>query len=113
MQMIRNINKGNTTRMKVRELRGKSKQHNTELNAPTIKSLKIVVFWDVTPCGSWKIDVSEERIASIIRVERIGELGITLVVSSNRSALRRNTCHPDDKGNTFLRNVGPYKSHTA
>jgi hypothetical protein len=35
-------------------------------------------------------DVSEEPIASIIRVTRIGELG-TLAVISNRRRLRRNT----------------------
>jgi demethoxyubiquinone hydroxylase (CLK1/Coq7/Cat5 family) len=35
-------------------------------------------------------DVSEGRIASIIRVTRIGELG-ALAVSSNRITLRRNT----------------------
>jgi hypothetical protein len=33
--------------------------------------MKTVVFWDV------RTDVSEERIASIIRVTRIGELGTT------------------------------------
>jgi hypothetical protein len=38
-----------------------------------------------------KIDVSEERIPSIIRVTRIGELGTTLAVTSNRSTSRRNT----------------------
>jgi hypothetical protein len=37
-----------------------------------------------------RTDVSEERIASIIRVTRIGELG-KLAVTSNRRALRRNT----------------------
>jgi hypothetical protein len=31
-----------------------------------------------------RTDVSEERIASIIRVRRIGELGTTLVVTNNR-----------------------------
>jgi hypothetical protein len=31
-----------------------------------------------------RTDVSEELSASIIRVTRIGELGITLVVTSNR-----------------------------
>jgi hypothetical protein len=35
-----------------------------------------------------RIDVSEERIASIIRVTIIGELGTTLAVSSNRNTLR-------------------------
>jgi hypothetical protein len=42
-------------------------------------------------------DVTEDRIASIFRVMRFGELGTT----------------PDDGGSTFLRNVGYYKSHTA
>jgi demethoxyubiquinone hydroxylase (CLK1/Coq7/Cat5 family) len=36
-------------------------------------------------------DVSEERYASIIRVERIGELGAKLVVTGNRRILRRNS----------------------
>jgi hypothetical protein len=36
-----------------------------------------------------RIEVSEERIASIIRVTRIGELEITLAVTSNRSTLLR------------------------
>jgi hypothetical protein len=35
-----------------------------------------------------RTDVSEERIASIIRVTRIGELETTLAVTSNRSTLR-------------------------
>jgi hypothetical protein len=51
-----------------------------------------------------RTDVSEER-SSIIRVTRIGELGTTLAVSSNRRTLRRNTMwqsHPDGGGSTFL-----------
>jgi hypothetical protein len=62
-----------------------------------------------------RTDVSEELSASFIMVTRIGELGATLVVSSNRCTLLRNTwsCHPDEGGAKFLRNVGPYKSHTA
>jgi hypothetical protein len=36
--------------------------------------MKSAVFWDVTPCDSCKNDVSEERIASTIRVTGIGEL---------------------------------------
>jgi hypothetical protein len=43
-----------------------------------------VVFRDVTPCGSCKNRVSEELSASFIRVTRIGELGTTLAVTSNR-----------------------------
>jgi hypothetical protein len=48
-----------------------------------------------------RTDVSEVRSASFIRVTRLGELGITLAVTSNRRTLRRNTqlidsCHPDE-----------------
>jgi hypothetical protein len=35
-----------------------------------------------------KTDISEKRIASIIRVTRIGELGATLAVTSSRRTLR-------------------------
>jgi hypothetical protein len=45
------------------------------------------VFWDVTPCGSVRTDVSEELRASIIRMARIGELGTTLALTSNRRTL--------------------------
>jgi hypothetical protein len=38
-----------------------------------------------------RTDISEELNASIIRVTRIGELGTTLAVTSNRRKLRRNT----------------------
>jgi hypothetical protein len=37
-----------------------------------------------------RTEVSEERITSIINVTRIGELGITLAVTSLRRTLRRN-----------------------
>jgi hypothetical protein len=37
-----------------------------------------------------RTDVSEELSASFIRVTRIGELGRTLAVTSNRRTLRRN-----------------------
>jgi hypothetical protein len=53
--------------------------------------MKNAVFWDVSPCGSVSADVSEQRVASMIRVERIGELGKTLALTSNWSTLRRNT----------------------
>jgi hypothetical protein len=38
-----------------------------------------------------RTDVSEELSASFIRVTKIGELGTTLAVTSNRRMLRRNT----------------------
>jgi hypothetical protein len=61
-------------------------------------------------------DVSEDLSGSFIRVTRIGKLGTTLAVTSNRRTLRRNTwysCQPDEGGAKFLRNVGSYKSHRA
>jgi hypothetical protein len=71
-----------------------------------------------------RTDISEELSASFIRVTGIGELGTMLAVTSNRRTLRRNTkiflrseftdsCHPDEGGAKFLRNVGSYNSHTA
>jgi hypothetical protein len=41
-----------------------------------------------------RIDVSEECIASIIRVTRIGELGTTLAVTSNRSSVPTRNSNP-------------------
>jgi hypothetical protein len=38
-----------------------------------------------------RTDILEELSASFIRVARIGELGTTLAVTSNRRMLRRNT----------------------
>jgi hypothetical protein len=52
--------------------------------------MKNVVFWNVTPCGFCKNDVSKELSAFFISVARIGELGITLAATSNRRTLRRN-----------------------
>jgi hypothetical protein len=44
--------------------------------------MKNAVFWDVTPCGSLRTDVSAS-----IRVTRICELATTLVVTNNRRML--------------------------
>jgi hypothetical protein len=45
------------------------------------------VFWDITPCAFVRTNVSDELSASLIRVTRIGELGITLGLTSNRCTL--------------------------
>jgi hypothetical protein len=68
--------------------------------------------------ASVRDDVSQELSAFIIMVTRIGELGTTLAVTSNRSTLQRNmyftdSCHPNDAGAKFLLKVGSYKSHTV
>jgi hypothetical protein len=60
-----------------------------------------------------RTDVSEELSASFIRVTKIGELGTTLAVTSNRRTLRRNTKTWYEGGTKFLRNVGSYNGHTA
>jgi hypothetical protein len=72
-----------------------------------------------------RIDVSEEHSASFIKVTRIGALGTTLAVYSDRSTLRRNTfsfirvTRIGELGvllvtaNFFLRNIASYKGHTA
>jgi hypothetical protein len=71
-----------------------------------------------------RTDVSEELSTSFIRVTRIGELGTTLAVTSDRRTQRAtvasysqrsyftDSCHPDEGGVKFLRNLGSYKSHT-
>jgi hypothetical protein len=64
-----------------------------------------------------RADISEELSASFIRVTKIGVIGTTLAVTSNRRTLRFSyltySCHSDEGGTKFLRNVGSYKSHTA
>jgi hypothetical protein len=70
--------------------------------------MKDVVFWDIKPCSSCKNRLSEERIASIIRVTKIGELGTTL--ADVRSSMILVTLMMEVM---FLRNVGSYKSHMA
>jgi hypothetical protein len=54
--------------------------------------------WMLRRVALVRIGVSEELSASFIRVTRIGELGTTLAVTSNRCTLG-------------LRNVSSYKSH--
>jgi hypothetical protein len=44
--------------------------------------MKNTVVWDITPVALVRTDVSEDRIASITRVERIRELGTSAVTSS-------------------------------
>jgi hypothetical protein len=61
-----------------------------------MKKVSSGVLWCVALVTS---DVSGEFSASFIRVTRIGELGTTLAVTSNRRTLRRI--------------VGSYKSHIA
>jgi hypothetical protein len=45
--------------------------------------MKNAVFWNVTSVAVGITDVSEKRIAYVIRVTRISELGKTLTVTGN------------------------------
>jgi hypothetical protein len=74
--------------------------------------MKNAVFWDVTPVALVRTDVSEERMAAIIRVKRIGEVETTLAVTRSRSRVA-DCCHCDDEGNTCLNNVGSDESRTV
>jgi hypothetical protein len=58
-----------------------------------------------------RTDVSEEHNAFIIKVTRIGDLE-TLAVTSVGFSYLIDSCHSDDGGTTFFRNVSSYKSHT-
>jgi hypothetical protein len=51
-----------------------------------ISALENAVMWDVIRMALVRIDISEERIAPIIRVKRISELETTLTVTSTLRA---------------------------
>jgi hypothetical protein len=61
-------------------------------NVFTAVTMKNCIFWDVTSCGPCQNRHfgGKELSAYFIRVTRIGELGTTLAVTSNRRTLRRN-----------------------
>jgi hypothetical protein len=67
-------------------------------------------------------EVSKERTASITKVIKIDEPGkplavtisvFLLLVTANICSKYANSCHLDDGGDTFLQNIGSYKSHTT
>jgi hypothetical protein len=61
--------------------------------------MMIIIFWEMTSCGSYK----NRRFYESLPVQ---ELTTSLC---NLLAL----VHPEDGGDTILRNVGSYKSHTV
>jgi hypothetical protein len=80
--------------------------HIQSIKCPTIITIHLLEL--VQQANKWRMvssgmlrrvalvrtDVSEELSAFFIRVTRIGELGTTLTVTSNRRTLRRNTKPP-------------------
>jgi hypothetical protein len=77
--------------------------------------------WRMPSSGMWcrvalvRTEVSEELTISIIRVKWLSELGTALASTRNWIRLRcsylTDSCHSDDGGDTFLRNIGSYKNH--
>jgi hypothetical protein len=61
-----------------------------------------VFSWMLCRVALVRTDVSEELSASFIRVTRIGELGTTLAVASNRRTVRRNTVTASVPGSPIL-----------
>jgi hypothetical protein len=59
----------------------------------TAVTMKNASSWMLQRLAFVRIDFSEERSSSIIRVTRIGELGTTLAVTNNRRTLRRDIAH--------------------
>jgi hypothetical protein len=76
--------------------------------------------WGMPSCGMWRrvgilyTDVSEERVASVVRVEEItlAKKSVCYQPSNTFPRLRYFSC-PEDGGDTFLRNVGLYYTHMA
>jgi hypothetical protein len=71
----------------------------------TVVTMMIIIFWEVTPCGSYKY-VSPACLVFFYESVPIQELTTLLC---NLLAL----VHPEDGGDMILRNVGSYKSHTV
>jgi hypothetical protein len=65
---------------------GATHMRSVRFQVSTAVTMKNAIFWDVLPYDSCKNRLSEERIAAIIRIGRISELGTTLAVISNSVA---------------------------
>jgi hypothetical protein len=68
----------------------------------------IIIFWEMTPCGSYK----NRRFGGSYRLHLQGERDEQVQSLLFRSVPAR-LVHPEDGGDTILRNVGSYKNHTA
>jgi hypothetical protein len=55
-------------------------------------TMKNAIFWDVTPCGTVRTNISKECIVSIITVTRISELGTMLAVTSSHACCKEILC---------------------
>jgi hypothetical protein len=75
--------------------------------------MMIIIFWEMTPCGSYK----NRRFGGSYRLHLQGAW--VFYESVPIQELTTSLCnllalvHPEDGGDTILRNVGSYKSHTV
>jgi hypothetical protein len=69
--------------------------------------MKNAVFSNVTPCGSCE----NQSFGGTYRLHHQGEKNRRARTNVIRSDLE--SFHPDDGGDTFLRNIGSHKSHTT
>jgi hypothetical protein len=67
--------------------------------------MMIIIFWEMTPCGSYK----NRRFRGILVFYE--SLPVQKLTTSLCNLLA--LVHPEDGGDTILRNVGSYKSHTV
>jgi hypothetical protein len=86
--------------------------------------MMIIIFWEMTPCGSYKnrrfggsyrlhlqdvrVQASTERVVSSYDI-----IGVAVYTRVYHSLCLLVLVHPEDGGDTILRTVGSYKSHTV
>jgi hypothetical protein len=68
----------------------------------TAVTMKNAVFCDVSRVALVRTDVSEERIASITRETRIGEIGTTFAVTSNEARCAATRRHSSQDGSVHF-----------
>jgi hypothetical protein len=73
----------------------------------TAVTMKNSVFWDVRPSGF----CMNRRFGGTYRLQHQGDNNPGPVNVGKE--IFADSCHPDDRGITFLRNIGSYKGHSA
>jgi hypothetical protein len=83
--------------------------------------MMIIIFWEMTPCDytqntvilhphphSSNLGLSTTSLLGLVSYEFVPVQELTTSLCNQLALL-----HPEDGGDTILRNVGSYKSHTA
>jgi hypothetical protein len=73
----------------------------------------IIIFWEMTPCGSYR----NRRFGGLYRLHlqgaRVSYESVTIQELTTSLCNLLALVHPEDGGDTIIRNVGSYKSHTV